>query len=246
MRRWISFGASEIGPDHIVTGKPNQDSWAAFHHFNSDVLVVSDGVGSKDFSEFGSAVACNAVDYAVWSSVLSGSSLDLNDASIRERFLNRIRDKWISDILPLSCEQASATCLFAFRYDGMIWIGMLGDGCAACVLKDGTPKLLQDIEDESFSNMTNSLSEYVKPTDWKIMGMPERSCKAVLLCTDGVADDLADPEGFVASYVESVFDLPVISAASNASDMLIDWPTPKHSDDKTIACLVRRDYDDEQ
>lgn len=245
MQRWISFGASEIGPAHIATGKPNQDSWAAFHHFNCDVLVVSDGMGSKDFSEFGSAAACKAVDHAVCSGMLSGASLDLNDPGSRELFLNGIRDCWLKDILPLTSDQASATCLFAFRANGTIWIGMLGDGCAACVLADGSPKLLQDPKDESFSNMTKSLSEKVTPDEWRLMGVSEKKCKAVLLCTDGIADDLTDPEGFVAGYVESVIDLPVITAAGNASSMLIDWPTPKHSDDKTIACLIRRDYGDE-
>ncbi len=245
MQRWISFGASEIGPAHIKTGKPNQDSWAAFHHFNCDVLAVSDGMGSKDFSEFGSAAACKAVDYAVCSSMLSGPSLDLQDPLIRELFLDNIRDKWAEDILPLTAKQASATCLFALHASGNVWLGMLGDGCVACVLVDGTIRLLQESKDDSFSNVTKSLSESVTPDDWQIMGVSEKRCKAVLLCTDGIADDLVDPKGFVAGYIDSVFDMPVVSAAGDAANMLIDWPTPKHSDDKTIACLIRRDYADE-
>lgn len=247
MQRWLSFGASEIGPAHITTGKPNQDSWASFHHAGCDVLVVSDGLGSKDFSEFGSAMACRAVDSAVWLAELGGKPISLKDASQRASFLNGVRDIWLEGISPLTPKNASATCLFAFRGgDGILWLGMLGDGCAAVVLNDGTAKLLQDIKDESFSNMTQSLSERTEPDDWKVLGVPESKCKAALLCTDGVADDLVDPEGFVSGFVEAFCSLPVITASEKVADMLIDWPTPKHSDDKTIACLFKREYQDER
>ena len=77
------------------------------------------------------------------------------------------------------------------------------------------------------------------------MGIPESRCKAVLLCTDGVADDLIDLEGFTRDSVDAFCKLPVITASSEVANMLIDWPTPKHSDDKTLACLFAREYEDE-
>lgn len=247
MQRWLSFGASEIGPAHIKTGTPNQDSWASFHHSGYDVLVVSDGMGSKAFSEFGSAMACKAVDQAVCHFLLEFQRVDLKGQDDRYAFLDRIRDYWVDGIAPLTAKEASATCLFAVRAgDGTVWVGMLGDGLAAAVLENGSARLLQDVKDESFSNVTTALSETTKASDWKVMGIPERQCKAVLLCTDGVADDLVDAEGFVCGAVEALCVLPAITASSETSDMLIDWPTPKHSDDKTMACLYKREYQDEQ
>ena len=77
------------------------------------------------------------------------------------------------------------------------------------------------------------------------MGVVEEECKAVLLCTDGIADDLIDIEGFASNLVEDFCNLPVTTAASEAMSMLLDWPTPKHSDDKTLACLFVREYEDE-
>lgn len=246
MQRWMSFGASEIGPAHITTGKPNQDSWAAYHHGTCDVLVVSDGMGSKDFSEFGSAMACRAIDQVVCQTLVATGSVSLKDSGLREEFLGDVRAAWLEGIVPLTSNNASATCLFAFRAgDGVIWVGMLGDGLAAAVLNDGSARLLEDVKDESFSNMTNSLSERTRPEDWKIMGVPESRCKAVLLCTDGVADDLVDSEGFACGIVDSFCKLPCVVASSDVADMLIDWPTPKHSDDKTIACLFKREYPNE-
>lgn len=246
MQRWLSFGASEIGPAHIASGKPNQDSWAAFHHFGCDVLVVADGVGSRDHSEFGSAGACRAVDQAVSNRVFLGLPLDLNDEGCKTAFLDEIRNTWIDSIKPIDANDASTTCLFALRDgSGMLWVALLGDGCAAAVMRNGSVELLQDGKEDSFSNMTQSLTESTEASDWKVVGVDENKCKAVLLCTDGIADDLIDVEGFASSLVDDYCNLPATTAASEVMSMLLDWPTPKHSDDKTLACLFVREYEDE-
>lgn len=246
LRKWLSFGASEIGPAHIASGKPNQDSWAAFHHFGCDVLVVADGVGSKSYSEFGSAGACRAVDQAASNRVSLGLPLDLNDENCKTAFLDETKDAWVDSIKPINPDDATTTCLFALRDGaGMLWIALLGDGCAAAIMRNGSVKLLQSGKEDSFSNMTQSLTESTVASDWKVMGVVEEECKAVLLCTDGIADDLIDIEGFASNLVEDFCNLPVTTAASEAMSMLLDWPTPKHSDDKTPACLFVREYEDE-
>ena len=127
----------------------------------------------------------------------------------------------------------------------MIWIALLGDGCAAAVMRDGSVELLRDGKEDIFSNMTQSLTERTEASDWTIVGVDESECKAVLLCTDGIADDLIDIEGFASNLVEDFCNLPVTTAASEAMSMLLDWPTPKHSDDKTLACLFAREYEGE-
>lgn len=245
MQQWCSFGASEIGPAHISTGMPNQDSWASFHHSGYDLLVVSDGLGSKEFSSIGSACVCRAVDYSVCACLQEGC-FDIENPDLRESFFDRVRDTWLSLIAPLTPDNASATCLFFLRYgDGKVWLGMLGDGCAAAVLANGTTVVLAEGKDESFSNMTESLRRETRASDWKIQGFSEESCVAALLCTDGVADDLVDMEGFARAFTDSCGGLSTVTAASNTADMLIDWPTPKHSDDKTLACMLKREYCDE-
>ena len=54
----INFG---IGPLHVKTGIPNQDSWMARRYKWGNVVVVSDGLGSKAYSDHGSKAACLAV-----------------------------------------------------------------------------------------------------------------------------------------------------------------------------------------
>ena len=129
---WKSFGASVRGPGHVATGNPNQDAWASFHHAWGDGVVISDGLGSKPFSDFGSHAICLAVEYAAHAC--------RNKTEIDHNFLSdRIRSNWLSLITPLEPRDCAATCLFAFRLgDGAIHLGMLGDGLAAAVMSSGS------------------------------------------------------------------------------------------------------------
>jgi hypothetical protein len=172
--------------------------------------------------------------------------MSLDNAVGRDAFLNDIRDAWVDAIKPLSDIDATTTCLFALRDgSGTIWISSLGDGCAAAIMNDGGVRLLRDDKNDGFSNMTKSLTASTEPSDWKTVGVSEDRCKAVLLFTDGIADDLVDVEGFSSGLVDSFCNMPAAIASSEAMSMLIDWPTPKHSDDKTLACLFKREYEDD-
>ena len=162
---WRSFGASVIGPGHIAAGLPNQDAWASFHHVWGDGVVVSDGLGSKPLSDFGSRAACLAVAYSVrrWSNKRNIDRSILSD---------RIKNKWISHLKPLTPRDCAATCLFAFRMnDGDIHTGMLGDGLLAILKLDGSVASLSDAKSGGFSNL--ALQEFLwvsgnklRPPQW--------------------------------------------------------------------------------
>jgi serine/threonine protein phosphatase PrpC len=239
MIAWKSFGASVIGPGHVATGKPNQDAWAAFHHVWGDCIVVSDGLGSKPFSDLGSEAVCRAVACAIHSCC---GKAGIGYACLSDR----IKNNWLSFITPLESRDCAATCLFAFRInDGVIRVGMLGDGLAAVLKTDGSVELLSDDKLDSFSNITAALSPNVTEKDWRWLSIPEDDCRSVVLCTDGVADDLTDIAGFVKAFAGAYCDFSMVSATRRARKMMENWPTPKHSDDKTIACLFREELEDE-
>ncbi len=231
MTLWKSFGASVRGPGHIASGTPNQDAWSSFHHIWGDGIVVSDGVGSKPLSNFGSDAACRAVEYAA---LAFGDRTEIN----LDFLFNRIRDNWLSLIRPLEPCDCAATCLFAFRLgDGVIHLGMLGDGLATAVRSDGSVVSLSDDKSRGFSNITEALSPNVSTRNWRYLSLLEKDCAAILLCTDGVADDLDNIDGFVKGVIEAHCTLGAVSANQHIREILENWPTPKHSDDKTIACL---------
>lgn len=235
MTVWKSFGASVRGPGHIAAGIANQDAWASFHHAWGDGVVISDGVGSKPFSNFGSDATCLAVEYAA-QACHDKTELDHNFLS------DRIRTNWLSLLSPLDPSDCAATCLFALLLgDGAIHLGMLGDGLAAAVKSNGSVVSLSEDKSLGFSNITAALSSKVSAKDWRYLSLPEEECAAVLLCTDGVADDLDDTDGFVKGFIEAHHALATISANRHIREMLENWPTPKHSDDKSIACLCREE-----
>jgi serine/threonine protein phosphatase PrpC len=239
MMLWNSFGASVIGPGHIAAGIPNQDAWLAFHHAWGDGIVVSDGLGSKPFSDFGSRAACLAVARAVHA--CRGKAV-MDHALISER----IKSKWLSLIMPLDARDCASTCVFAFRInDGMVHMGILGDGLAAAMKTDGLVAILSDNKSDGFSNITTALSANLTVKDWRWLSLPEGECKSIILCTDGVADDLTDVSGFVKGFSDAHNSVASVSAARRTREMLEKWPTPKHSDDKTIACLFREAVVDE-
>ncbi len=239
MKSWKSFGASVIGPGHIGTGKPNQDAWTTFHCTWGDCVIVSDGLGSKRFSDFGSHAACRAVTYTVHS--CRGKN------EITDSFLaDRIKLNWLSLVAPLEPRDCSATCLFAFRLaDGIIRVGMLGDGLIAILKTDGIVLSLAEDKTTGFSNLTSALSENTANKEWRFLGLQEESCRAIVLCTDGVSDDLEDTDGFIREFAMRAVNRATISSARDTRKMLENWPVPKHSDDKTIACLLQEEIANE-
>lgn len=239
MMLWKSFGASVRGPEHIATGLSNQDAWAAFHHAWGDGIVVADGLGSKPYSNFGSQAACLAVESAVQAC--------RHAAGFDGHLLpTRIQAAWLSLITPLAPGDCATTCLFAIRPgDGFIHLGLLGDGLAAVVQNDGAITTWAEDKVQGFSNLTTALSAQGSAKDWRQVALPESECAAILLCTDGVADDLDNAGGFVKGLIDVYQPLAAVSANRHVRSMLENWPTPRHSDDKTIACLCREKALDE-
>ena len=237
---WTSFGASVVGPAHATSSRPNQDAWFSFHRSWGDGIVVSDGLGSKVLSDLGSDAACRAVARASREFAVSGKPRD------SRKLPEAIGAAWLEEIVPLDPRDTSATCLYALRLgDGKLRLGILGDGCVAAVKRNGSVVVLREDKGSSFSNTTTALGPTTKSDEWQVLDVDEAECRAVILCSDGVADDLEDVEGFMADFVEVHCRLARVTASRRLRAMLATWPVPKHSDDKTLGCLYRsEDVDD--
>lgn len=236
---WKSFGASVIGPCHILTAKPNQDAWTAFHHIWGHGIVVSDGLGSKPLSNYGSFAACRAVESAARRFAAT------KETGARSNLLRDILQAWLDSLGPIAPKDASATCLFALSLrDGFVRIGVLGDGCAAVVKRDGTITSIVDDKEDGFSNQTHALTPFTTESQWKVTNVAENDCDAAILCTDGIADDLENLDGFMLNFAKQFRGLSRVKASRQARRVLETWPVPKHSDDKTIACLFREETRD--
>lgn len=233
---WNSWGASVIGPLHVKAGIPNQDSWMARKYQWGNVVVVSDGLGSKSHSDHGSKAACLAVFEAA-------KAYQSNPEANFDDILRLIHSNWLVKIAPYTSFDCSATCLFAIQMEGVITFGRLGDGMIIALGKiEENHLILSDNKQDSFLNYTNSLQQEFKCSHWETATIDSAACSAVVLCTDGISEDLL-PEmqtNFAGEIVIEYAAMQPYRRAFEVRSMLKKWPVPGHSDDKTIACLFKK------
>jgi serine/threonine protein phosphatase PrpC len=191
------------------------------------VLAVSDGLGSKPYSAIGSKAACYAVTETVQYFAMRPSS----PISMLPPLIHAL---WRMRIEPYNVHDCGTTCLFAIRIAERIILGRLGDGLIVADDMKGEPLFFTDEKEDSFSNITDCLGEKFYPELWNLKELSADRYSRVMLCTDGVSDDLT-MDG------RTIFSRDVFANGKDIDELrrvLIEWPVPGHSDDKTIACLV--------
>ncbi len=226
----IVFGATVTGPRHLRDGAENQDAWGHRRVGPWRVVVVADGLGSRARSAEGARAACRAVPKAL--SIWRGYR---PDPPVLVRLIHLL---WNAEVAPLAAKDAATTCLFAaLAPDGSGWAGQLGDGLVLIDAADA-PRALTERSDRDFTNETQGLGISTRLDDWTVEELS--TCpKRLMLCTDGVADDLL-PERRAALL--EWLDTEVGSRPPNlrwrdVRALLRDWPTPGHTDDKTLAVV---------
>lgn len=231
---WKSWGATVIGPAHEKLGVPNQDAWLSHYYSWGDVVVVSDGLGSKKKSDIGSLAVCSAVVQAA--EICKG----FPEENI-EYFLRLIHSLWLVTILPYSPNECSATCLFVINMREKCLIAQLGDGIIAAIGKDEQSIIFDEDKQDSFSNLTYCIGENFKIEQWRTYIASPNKFEAFVLCTDGISDDIT-PERKLSFARELYLSYSNYSLSERKKEIrfwLKNWPVPNHSDDKTVACLYR-------
>jgi len=233
---WDSWGLSVIGPSHLRFGFPNQDYWSSRHYKWGDVVAIADGLGSRSRSDIGSQAACL--------SVFEAAKAFHNCPSAKtEDVLRLVHSYWLLKIAPYEPRECATTCLFAIRFNEKYLIAQLGDGLiAVCGKIENETILLQDNKDDSFSNFTYSLEREFRLEHWKTLTLATEQFDAVILCTDGISDDLLpDKQSDFAQELYLTYRKCTARKRRNElSRWLKNWPVPRHSDDKTVACLFKK------
>jgi len=224
---WNSWGCSVRGPRHKRESLPNQDAWKSKSGSWGNVLVVSDGLGSKTLSHIGSKAACYAV-------IEAARYFAAHCAAPIETIPPLIHSLWRINLGSYDVRECCATCLFAMQISDRVILGRLGDGLIAALGDQETPVFMTDEKEDSFSNITDCLSENFHLKLWELKEISASLYPHIMLCTDGVSEDLT-VEG------REIFSREVFKNGSDLAELrrtLVKWPVPGHSDDKTIACLV--------
>ena len=227
------FGASVVGPRHRADGKPNEDSWLGVRGAFGTLVVVSDGIGSRREARRGARMACRAVLDAVRMWHKAGAH-DL------DKLLVRIEPVWCSLIAPSTPRDCAATCLFALAHArGQVHVAALGDGLALMRTRLGLEWVVGP-RSAGFANETASLGH---SASWTSRSFRRDGGEVIVLATDGVADDLLPEriDGFVQWLLEDFAGMTPKLRWRALRRELQEWPTPHHTDDKTVVVLMERE-----
>lgn len=224
-------GASVRGPSHVLNGEPNQDSLGIWGHKRGWIAVVADGLGSRPMSHVGSRSACMAARRVV----RSGDSLEEP-----KQLMGNIYRSWLAS-LPIPPSSAATTFLTAIADStGRVVLAQLGDGLV--LYRSNRSFGILTPERKGFSDQTNGLGFSRSWGDWQSSTiMLKAPGDGVMLMTDGISDDLNQDalEKFFQKMQKELSRRSSRNVKRWISAQLEQWPTPGHSDDKTIAMIWR-------
>ncbi|OED47531.1 hypothetical protein ACH42_02800 [Endozoicomonas sp. (ex Bugula neritina AB1)] len=230
--RWLFSRASVIGPAHVLSALPNQDSVGICSSRHLWAACVSDGLGSKPFSDVGSKLAVKVALSNLYNAV---------DSDDHQEFVTRLYNDWLKQIIPLKATDAAATCLAAFGLgNNRVRLIQLGDGVILYRSRGVTSFISSS--GNKFGNETTALGSSKRFSDWDFIDIEiSEKGDGVILMTDGISDDIEPvnfPE-FMQSMYESLRRKSTRRRNSWLKQELMSWPTPGHSDDKSIAVVFR-------
>lgn len=228
--RWCGYTASVCGPRHQRLGEPNQDAVLRRLWRDRWLLVVSDGLGSRRYARRGAQLACQSV-----CSTLARATFDIRDRDL----IQALYQEWLMRLGAIQPGDAAATCLIAWgTRSGEVRLFQLGDG--VILYQSEEFGCLSPRSEYQFVNETTGLGISRRLSDWQTARINLAAPgQGVALMTDGLSDDLIN-EHLLLQELQ-----PVLTRKSPRlvkrwlERQLIDWDTPNHSDDKSIALIYR-------
>lgn len=222
-------GASIRGPAHVDSGQTNQDAIGLRGSQGGWICSVADGLGSRPLSHIGSQAACLATRRVI------RRSMDWAEPKL---LIGDIYRKWLSS-LPINPSKVATTLLVAAcKNNGETLVAQLGDGLVIYV-SEGCFGVLTP-ERNGFANQTNALGISNAWSDWRYAHLQlTKSGDGVLLMTDGISDDIDSEklEAFFRKVHKECVHRSRRCAKNWLKTQLEMWPTPSHSDDKTLAMI---------
>lgn len=221
-------GISLRGSYHEV----NQDSYVCkMYGPDCGVMVVSDGMGSKKFSQYGSKAICESVCETIGTLQSDLDALSFGDV------IALCHEKWKSKLAGYDITQCCTTLLVLVVTGRRIKAARLGDGFLAIHTEKGV-RVLFDRKENCFANETDCLSEVLARDRMEILDESYEIFHGAVSCTDGIEigtmreEELQNFAGdFIAEY-----------SSQNADDIqrevyswVAEWPG---RDDKTLAFLL--------
>jgi len=197
------------------------------------LFIVADGLGSAKNSDFGAKKAIIAVEKAInqW------RKLEKKDNKVLLQLIHFYWNLLIGDS-DFEKKDCLTTCLFAYvdKLDKRIILGQLGDGLLL-VKSKGETVFVKSTDDYNFTKSLGGSKSY---NDWNIKFIDyDTDNFTLLVTTDGISEDLVEKkeDEFAEAIIQKMTKLKRNKRNNYLKQLLENWPTKFHSDDKTI-CIA--------
>ncbi|WBX68208.1 protein phosphatase 2C domain-containing protein [Tenacibaculum dicentrarchi] len=210
-----------------------QDALNIIKRKSFNLFVVADGLGSAKNSAFGAKIAIESVKKAVF----EWRKLENRNERVLIQLIHFYWNLLIGDS-DFEKKDCSTTCLFTYmdKKTGEIILGQLGDGLLLFKSKKET-LFIRSGDDYNYTKSLGSSKSY---NDWNIKRLNNKlNDFTLLITTDGISEDLIENEEdkFAEKLIEDLVKEKLNKRNNHLNQLLKNWPTKFHTDDKTI-CLA--------
>lgn len=222
----ITDGLSCKGSYHEI----NQDSFICKPVSNGYILALSDGMGSKKFSQFGSRAICEVLKQE-----FENENVPLNQLEWIP-FLKKCHTKWIENLKEYDITECYATMLVLLVQDNFLKAARLGDGFLS-VLVDDTDHILMDQKDYYFANETDCLMAEFDEERLEILELNFERFVGAVACSDGIEIGVMKEDeirSFTGDFIYEYAKVPADESRKDIEGWVSTWPG---IDDKTIAYM---------
>lgn len=220
-------GISKIGSYH----DRNQDSFLCKSYKDGVILVVSDGMGSRSLSHYGSKYLCESIY-----DVISNYPLELDAISFKD-VIYACHEEWKKRLIDFDLSQCYATMLVAVIRKNSIKAARLGDGFLTIYI-DNRIYCLYDKKDAYFVNETDCIKEILERENLEIIELDYQKFQGIVACTDGIEIGTMQEkelENFTRDFVREYSNKKESEVILEVGQWLEDWPG---ADDKTLAFVM--------
>lgn len=223
----LQGGISIKGSYHEI----NQDYYLSKAFDNGHIIVVSDGMGSKRLSHYGSKAICESVY-----DVISEYSAEIDDMDFRE-MLSLSHEEWKKRVEEYGIINCYATLLVVVVTDNKIKAARLGDGFLGVYLNEEVICLF-DKKEGYFANETDCLRESFEEEKLETVELDYDIFRGAICCTDGIeirTMQNEDLQNFTKGFIEEYGQKNETDIKTDVENWLKDWPG---TDDKTLAFMI--------
>lgn len=222
----ITDGLSCKGSYHDI----NQDSFICKPVSNGYMMALSDGMGSKRFSQFGSRVICEVLEHEFENEKVPLDQLEWIP------FLKKCHAKWIENLKEYDITQCYATMLVLLVQDNCLKAARLGDGFLS-ILIDDTDHVLMDKKDDYFANETDCLMAEFDEERLEVLELNFDKFIGAVACSDGIEIGVMKEEeihSFTSDFIYEYSRIPADERRKDIEGWVSTWPG---IDDKTITYM---------